>query len=139
MRTRPGRERSRFAVGRGFAGAKGPPAADWARLELAEAIPNVIAPLPLAEAEPAPGMAVSLAGYNQDRIQLLLADLACHVIHPIATADGGMLIAHNCAATRGTSGAPLLVRQEGGWAVLGINLAAGREMNLALPASAIER
>jgi protease YdgD len=131
---------ARFAVGRGFAGGKGPPTADWARLDLAEAIPSTVAPLPLAQAEPVPGMAVTLAGYNQDRAQLLLADPACHVIRPITTPpDGGMLIAHDCAATRGTSGAPLLVRQGGGWAVLGINLAAGREMNLALAASAIER
>jgi protease YdgD len=131
---------ARFAVGRGFAGGKGSPTADWARLDLAEAIPSTVAPLPLAQAEPVPGMAVTLAGYNQDRAQLLLADPACHVIRPITTPpDGGMLIAHDCAATRGTSGAPLLVRQGGGWAVLGINLAAGREMNLALAASAIER
>jgi protease YdgD len=84
-------------------------------------------------------MAVSLAGYNQDRAQLLIADLSCHVIRAFGSPDGGRLIAHDCAATRGTSGAPLLVRQESGWAVLGINIAAGRENNLALAVSAMLR
>lgn len=127
-----------FAVGPGFAGGKGPPTSDWARLELAQAIPNAVAPLLMVQAEPVPGMAVSLAGYNQDRMQLLLDDPACHVIRTIGT-PGGRLIAHDCAATRGTSGAPLLVRGDRGWAVLGINLAAGKEMNLALSASSIDR
>lgn len=128
-----------FAVGSGFDGGKGPPTADWARLELAEAIPSAVAPLPVSEHYPEPGMAVSLAGYNQDRAQLLLADPACRVIRVIATAGGAVLIAHDCAATRGTSGAPLLARQDDGWALLGINIGAGREMNLALSTSAIEQ
>jgi protease YdgD len=127
---------ARFVVGPGFVGGKGPPAADWARLELAEAIPNAVAPLPLAGVEPAAGMAVVFAGYNQDRAQLLLADRSCHVIRAIG---GGSLIAHDCAGTHGTSGAPLLVREEEGWAVLGINIAAGKQMNLALAAAKIGR
>jgi protease YdgD len=130
---------ARFVVGRGFEAGTGPPAADWARLELAEAIPSAIAPLPIAEGLPAPGLSIALAGYNQDRAQLLLADPACHVIRAIGTDNAATLIGHDCAGTRGTSGAPLLVRQNGGWAVLGINLAAGQEMNLALAASSIER
>jgi protease YdgD len=47
------------------------------------------------------------------------------------------LIAHGCQGTRGTSGAPLLVRQGQGWAVLGINIGAGTKLNLALAAKAI--
>ena len=50
----------------------------------------------------------------------------------IAEPDGAKLIAHDCQATRGTSGAPLLVRQGQGWAVLGINIGAGTTVNLAL-------
>jgi protease YdgD len=130
---------ARYDVGRGFEAGKGPQTADWARLQLTEPVPNAPKPLPLAEAEPAPRMAVSLAGYNQDRAQLLIADLSCHVIRAFGSPDGGRLIVHDCAATRGTSGAPLLVRQESGWAVLGINIAAGRENNLALAVSAMLR
>ena len=79
-------------------------------------------------------MAVALAGYNQDRAQLLMADLDCHVLHVAALSDGIMFITHDCAATRGTSGAPLLTKRDGGWAVIAINIAAGRSENLALSA-----
>jgi len=130
---------ARYVVGRGFEGGKGPQTADWARFQLTEPIPDAVAPLPLAEAQPAPGTAVSLAGYNQDRAQLLIADLSCHVIRAFGNPDGGKLIVHDCAATRGTSGAPLLVRQGSGWAALGINIAAGRETNLALAVPGIVR
>ncbi|HEX6443366.1 MAG TPA: trypsin-like serine protease [Stellaceae bacterium] len=121
----------RFAVGPGFAGPRGPPTSDWARLELNEAVPSAVAPLPLAGVAPSSGMPVSLAGYNQDRAQILLADPACHVTGSISRTDGTLII-HDCAATRGTSGAPLLFQHGGGWAVLGINLGAGRGSNLAL-------
>lgn len=126
-----------FAVGPGFAGRRGPPTSDWARLELNEPVPSGVAPLPLAEVAPRPGMPISLAGYNQDRAQILLADPACHVTGSISRAEGTLII-RDCAATRGTSGAPLLLQHAGGWAVLGINLAAGRESNLALAITGIK-
>jgi V8-like Glu-specific endopeptidase len=44
-------------------------------------------------------------------------------------------LTHDCAATHGTSGAPVLARQAGRWVVVGINIAAGRNANLALAAS----
>ena len=113
--------------------------ADRARLELAEPVPGEIAPLLLATTPPAPGLPIAIAGYNQDRAQLLIVDLSCHVIRAFGDPDGGKLIVHDCAATRGTSGAPLLVRQESGWAVLGINIAASRGNNLALAISGIAR
>ena len=70
---------TRITVGPGFDGTKGPPQpADWARLELTEAVP--VTPLPLLAGSASPGMAVALAGYNQDRAQLLMADLGCQVL-----------------------------------------------------------
>ena len=101
-------------------------------MELAEAIPASVTPLPFAQVDPTPGLSVMLAGYNQDRAQLLMADPACQVVRVMRAPDGATLIAHDCQATRGTSGAPLLVRQGDSWAVLGINIAAGRGLNLAL-------
>ncbi len=119
------------AVGVGFDGRKGgPQPADWVRLDLAEPVP--LPPLPLAGASAAAGMAVALAGYNQDKAQLLMADLGCHVLRVIALPAGGPFITHDCAGTYGTSGGPLLVRQGGGWAVVAIAIAAGRGQNLAL-------
>jgi protease YdgD len=120
---------TRVTVGGGFDGAKRQAqASDWARLDLAEPVP--VPPLPLFEGAAAAGMQVALGGYNRDRAQLLLADTACHVRQA-----GGAFVTHDCAATYGTSGGPLLTRQGGGWAVLGINIAAGRDVNLALRSS----
>ncbi len=124
---------ARITVGPGFDGTRGRPQPDdWARLELAEAVP--VMPLPLVDSGVSAGMAVALAGYNQDRAQLLMADLGCHVLRIAMLPGGARFLAHDCAATRGTSGAPLLVRQNRSWAVIGINVAAGRVENLALDA-----
>ena len=69
---------------------------------------------------PAVGTAAMLGGYNQDRIEVIEADTACRVV-----AHDGPLIRHDCAATHGTSGAPLLVRgADGGWAIAGLQVAA---------------
>lgn len=123
----------RFIVGIGFDGTRGPgQPADWARLELSEAVP--VTPLQFVDGIAAAGLAVALAGYNQDRAQLLVADLDCHV-QEVARLPGGVsLLAHDCAGTRGTSGGPLLTRQGAGWIVIAINIAASRAENLALAA-----
>src|SRR2546430_10078551 len=72
---------ARVRVGSGFDGAKAQPQrADWARLELAEPIPAAVSPLTIETEAPAPGTPLALAGYNQDRSQLLVADTDCHVI-----------------------------------------------------------
>jgi protease YdgD len=124
---------ARIAVGPDFDGARGPAQpGDWARLELTETVP--VTPLPLFEGGVASGIAVALAGYNQDRAQLLMADLDCRILRVAALPRGAAFVFHDCAATRGTSGAPLLTRHEGGWAVIALNIAASRAENLALSA-----
>lgn len=123
-----------YTIGDGFDGNKPPPqTTDWARIELAEAIPDAVAPLPIARAPPASGMAIALAGYNQDRAQLLMADPHCH-IGIVTPRAGGTLLLHDCSATRGTSGGPLLTREDGHCAVIGINIGAGDLANVALAA-----
>ena len=127
---------ARVTVGSGFMGSEArPQRADWARLELAEPIPDTVSPLPISTEAPAPGTPLVLAGYNQDRSQLLVADTDCHVISAARSPDDGAFLTHDCAATHGTSGAPVLARQAGRWVVVGINIAAGRNANLALAAS----
>lgn len=126
---------ARYTVGQGFDGSKrGLQGSDWARLKLDGAIP-VVAPLPMAAEPPPSGEAIALAGYNQDRAEVLMADLACHITGTAMVA-GKPLIAHNCDATRGTSGGPLLVRHGGSWAVIGINIGAAAGADLAVPATA---
>ena len=122
---------ARATVGPGFEGTRGAgQPGDWARLDLAE--PVSVTPLPLFRGDASPGMAVALAGYNQDRAQLLMADLDCRVSRVAALSGGGGFITHDCEGTRGTSGAPLLTKRDDGWSVVGIAIAAGKEINLAL-------
>jgi protease YdgD len=124
---------TRVSVGPGFDGTTGrPQPGDWARLELSEAVP--VMPLPLFYGSVGPGTEVALAGYNQDRAQLLVADLACRVLHLATLSGGATFLFHDCAATRGTSGAPLLTKRDGGWIVIAINIAASHTENLALAA-----
>lgn len=121
-----------YTVGSGFDGAAKPPqTGDWARLELAEPVPDAVSPLPIAADPPASGLPIALAGFNQDRSELLMADPDCH-IGIVTRRPGGTLMLHDCSATRGTSGGPLLTRQGSGWAVVGINIGAGELANVAL-------
>lgn len=76
--------------------------------------------LRIATAMPPVGAALVLGGYDQDREEHLLADLHCHLL---GVSNG--IVRHDCAATRGTSGAPLLVQTApGAWQVIGIEVAA---------------
>jgi protease YdgD len=115
--------------------------ADWAVLTLAAPLGGPGRTLRLAASLPAPGEAVILGGYSQDRAEIIEADLGCHVSGDAADADGRALLVHTCSATRGTSGAPLLIRlPTGEWAVAGVQIAAltGHGGGLAVPATAIK-
>jgi protease YdgD len=127
------RQVARVTVGPGFDGTTGrPQPGDWARLELTEAVP--VTPLPLFDGGVGSGLAVALAGYNQDRAQLLMADLACHVLQVATLSGRASFVFHDCEGTHGTSGGPLLTKRDGGWRVVAINIAASRADNLALSA-----
>jgi protease YdgD len=124
---------TRYATGPGYDGSKGgPQVSDWARLELDSPIPGLVAPLRIMTEPPPPGAPVALPGYSQDHMQILMADLNCHAL----VAVDRPFIAHDCDATRGTSGGPLLLHDDGGWAVIGINIGVTPGANLALPARA---
>ena len=128
----------RYVVGDGFDGAEPArhPASDWARLELAEAVPPTIEPLRLAKEFPVPGTAVALPGYNQDRIHRLMADASCRVTG-ISMIRGERLLTHDCSPTRGTSGGPLLARRADHWEAVGINIAVTTSANIALSVTAL--
>jgi len=116
-------------LGPRVATAPWPPTDDWARLRLNEPVP--LAPLAWAASISADAPAL-LAGYNQDRREVLMADLDCRVTQASLVAGGATLIRHDCSGTHGTSGGPLLARHGDRWELLGINIAAGRDSNLAL-------
>lgn len=113
-------------------------AADWAILELAADAPPQVPPLVVADTVPAPGTAVVLGGYSQDKAQIITADTDCVVLATDRTAKGPVLV-HDCNGTRGTSGSPLLALHDGQWQVVGIAVAGSTDrltQNIAVPATA---
>lgn len=106
-------------------------AQDWAIL-ITETAPPIV-PLPLVESPLVKRQPLVSAGFQQDRPHLLMADLSC----TLATGPSKLpMLKHDCDATRGASGGPLLVRTEQGWGVIGMAVAAGGSTNLGLHVSA---
>lgn len=97
-------------------------ATDWAVLTLETPAPGDVPPLPLSESPPPPGMELRLGGYSQDKAQILTADTDCRALG-VGQAPGGPVLVHDCAGTRGTSGAALLAERGGVWSVVGIAVA----------------
>jgi protease YdgD len=95
---------------------------DWALVELDHAIGEAGFVLPLNARTPAAGDEISLGGYAQDHVEILTVDLRCHVLGLIQDHAGLAVIHHDCAATHGVSGAPMLAHGEAGWSVVGIEV-----------------
>ncbi|GAC1337116.1 MAG: hypothetical protein NVSMB18_01430 [Acetobacteraceae bacterium] len=117
------------------------PAADWAALTLETALGSPDRVLPLESTPPVPGAAVVLGGYGQDRAELIVADESCRIEAVIRDSESRLVLLHGCAGTRGTSGAPLLVRRGEGWVVVGLQVEAvvGQSRGLAVAAAALPR
>ncbi len=126
-----------FRVGAGYRpGQAAPAAADWAVLTLDRAIAQPDAVLPLMTRLPTTRMPLMLGGYQQDRPEVLLADTQCRALGVTSTS----MLLHDCAGTRGVSGAPVLAAlPSGGWAVAGVASRAATDaaMGLAVPAASI--
>ncbi|WP_249201579.1 trypsin-like serine peptidase [Acetobacter thailandicus] len=74
------------------------------------------------------GNPVVLGGYEQNKPDVITADVNCQITGISRDLSGHPLLAHNCAGTHGSSGAPLLTNTRDGWQVLGIQtLAHGNE------------
>ncbi|WP_158537147.1 trypsin-like serine peptidase [Humitalea rosea] len=120
---------ARYETGAWTVAAHGPTAGDWAVLTLETPLAGPVLPiLPM----PPVGTPVMLAGYQQDRPEVLLATIGCHIV------TSGAVLVHDCAATRGASGAPLLAQgADGAWGIAGIavSMAADRPIGLAVAAT----
>ena len=93
-------------------------------------------------ANPLTGEPVQLGGYNQDRIEVMEADVNCRVTGRLTDTSARPLLRHDCTATRGTSGAPVLVQDgKDGWRVIGINVAGfdGQIGGLSVPVETLRR
>ena len=125
--------------GPGFDPAREEPwRADWALVTVAAPLGGGHA-LPLLREPPRQGTPATLAAWQHDRPDVLLADRACRVVTVSTFGAQGILVGHNCAGTVGSSGAPILVPAEGGYAVAGVQVKAalGQPLGVAVPAFTI--
>ena len=112
--------------------------ADWALVTLAGP-PGSGHVLPLLREPPPQGTPATLAAWQYDRPDVLMADRACRVVTVSTFGAQGILVGHNCAGTVGSSGAPILVPVSGGYAVAGVQVKAalGQPLGVAVPAFTI--
>lgn len=116
-----------------------PWAADWALLTLASPIGQGRV-LPLLRGAAPEGSLLTLPGFQRDRPGALLVDPACRYLGLRRFDQEGIMLAHNCAGTTGSSGGPLLLRDAaGGFAIIGVQSKGevGRAGGLAVPALGI--
>lgn len=129
-----------FRVAPDYQPGRGASGADWAVLRLDRVLGTTGNILPLLRDPPPPRSPVMLGGWQQDRPEMLMADTACRLLGVQRHADGRQTLVHDCAGTRGASGAPLLARgPDGAWAVIGVQAAAAADLALghAAPAAAV--
>ncbi|MFN9091777.1 MAG: trypsin-like serine peptidase [Alphaproteobacteria bacterium] len=127
-------------VGAGFDPVREAPwASDWALVSLNAAI-GAGRVLPLLRETPPAGSILSLPGFQRNEPGALLVDPACRYLG-LRRVDGeGVMLAHDCAGTTGSSGGPLLLRgADGRFAIIGVQSKGilGRAGGLAVPALVI--
>ncbi len=132
-----------FTRGPDYVPLRGPVGADWAVLTLEHPIGTPDRILPLLRDAPAPRTPVMLGGYQRDRPEVLMADTGCRVIGLQRGTGGLPSLLHDCAGSRGASGAPLLARLPDGtgWGVVGVISATARDVALghAVPVGLLPR
>ena len=95
---------------------------DLALLHFGAALPGALA---IAAGSIVPGEALIAGGYGQDRAERIAVDPACRAAGYVRGRDGLALLRHDCNATRGTSGGPVLMRgADGAWVLAGIQVGA---------------
>lgn len=105
---------------------------DWAILTLDQPIGNKIGYVPMAtaadrmSAKYSVGENLTTAAYNADRPNRLLSDQSCR---PHVAIEAGPIMLHDCDLTYGTSGAPIIIRRDGGFRVVGVQVAVVRNAN----------
>ena len=115
---------TRFVIGPGYDGSKRAAGSDWAVLTIDRPLGVPDRVLALADAPPAVGTKVMIGGYSQDHPLMLTADTQCRLVAKGTDANGRVLLRHDCTATHGASGAPVLVREGDGWRIAAVDIAA---------------
>ena len=118
---------------------EGPWASDWALVSLDAPI-GAGRVLPLLRETPPERSILALPGFQRDAPGALLVDPACRYLGLRRVEGEGVMLAHDCAGTMGSSGGPLLLRgADGRFGILGVQSKGtmGRAGGLAVPALAI--
>ena len=127
-------------IGAGFDPVREAPwASDWALVALNAPI-GADRVLPLMRETPAEGSILSLPGFQRNAPGALLVDPACRYLGLRRIEGEGVMLAHDCAGTTGSSGGPLLLRgADGHFAIIGVQSKGilGRAGGLAVPALVI--
>jgi protease YdgD len=97
---------------------------DYALVSLDKSLGSADRVLPILREPPENGERVVLGGYQQDHPLVLMADTQCRIVGRFVDAVGRLLLRHNCAATNGASGAPLLIDRDSRWQIAAIEVAA---------------
>ncbi len=95
---------------------------DWALVEIDRPIGEPDSILPMRDRAPRAGDTVALGGYAKDQIERFLVDLHCRVRGLLSDRNGVPMIHHDCTATHGVSGAPLLIEDAAGWTIGGVEV-----------------
>jgi protease YdgD len=103
---------------------------DWAILKLRKPINAKIKPIPLADFTQAfwkktrrKGMSLIQAGYSYDQSEFLTQHAGCSIT--LFYRDDA-LMHHNCDATRGDSGSPIMIKRRGKYRLVGLHVATRR-------------
>lgn len=126
-----------FTLGPGYR-PDGPVAADWAVLALDAPIASGDRVLPLQPGAVPAGTPLMLGGYQRDNPDRIQADTACHALGE-RRIGGEAVLVHDCAATHGASGGPVLAEMRGAWVIVGIaaRVAPDRALGHAVPAASV--
>lgn len=99
-------------------------ASDLAVVTLKTPVAGPAGILVLTEAPVSRGTRLVLGGYGQDQAERILADVSCAALGYRPGPTGRTVLVHDCAGTRGTSGAPVLMQApDGAWRVVGVQVA----------------
>jgi protease YdgD len=97
---------------------------DWVILKLTEPLPLTIRPLAVIDQVPAVGTRLISGGYARGRTHVMTKDENCRLLGAPIRSD---ILENDCRAAQGSSGAPLLMIDDGKAVVVGIQVAMERQ------------
>jgi protease YdgD len=115
---------TRFVIGPGYDGSRKAAGSDWAVLTIDQPLGAPDRVLTVATVPPPVGTEIMIGGYSQDHPLTLTADTRCRIVARGTDVNGRVLLRHDCTATHGASGAPVLVRDGGAWRIGAVDIAA---------------